>query len=116
MPSIKSLVLFGASAAFAEVFKVDVGKNGLKIEPPNVKAAKGDIVVISLYPNHDLAEGNFDKPCVPKDFGIYSGQYKDTEDGKKKFVMTVNSTDPMYYYCTVPKHCNSGMVGGINLP
>ena len=28
----------------------------------------------------------------------------------------VTTTDPIYFYCTVPTHCQSGMVGGINIP
>jgi hypothetical protein len=36
--------------------------------------------------------------------------------GKKKnvFRVTVNSTEPMYYYCSVGMHCANGMVAAIN--
>jgi hypothetical protein len=28
----------------------------------------------------------------------------------------VTSSDAIYYYCSVQKHCQSGMVGGVNIP
>lgn len=30
------------------------------------------------------------------------------------FRATVNSTDPIYYYCSVGAHCANGMVAAIN--
>lgn len=30
------------------------------------------------------------------------------------FRVTVNSTDPMYYFCSVGAHCAKGMVAAIN--
>lgn len=32
------------------------------------------------------------------------------------FVTTVNSTDPIWYYCSLPGHCQAGMVGVVNPP
>ena len=36
---------------------------------------------------------------------VYSGPYSDTDNGAKKFVVNVTSNDPVYYYCSVQKHC-----------
>jgi len=30
------------------------------------------------------------------------------------FKVTVNSTDPIYYYCSVGMHCANGMVAAVN--
>ncbi|KAF2710589.1 hypothetical protein K504DRAFT_405927, partial [Pleomassaria siparia CBS 279.74] len=115
MPSFKSLILLTA-AALAEVHTVEVGEKGLVISPNNFKAAVGDTVIFKLYEKHDIAQSPFDKPCNPLNGGIYSGPYSDTDGGKKKFVMNVTTTDPIWYYCSTPTHCINGMVGGINLP
>lgn len=63
---------------------------------------------------------------------VYSGPYSGTDGGAKKFVVNVTSNDPVYYFCSVQRHCQyvsppdlqvsvidifrSGMVGGINIP
>jgi hypothetical protein len=35
---------------------------------------------------------------------------------KTKFKITINSTDPTYFYCSQVSHCGAGMVGAINAP
>lgn len=110
----KSLLF--ASTALAAVHTVDVGEDGLKFDPQTLTAAKGDIVIFTFYPSHDVAQASFSDPCKPSSNGFYGGPFGQTDNGKKKFVYTVNSTDPIYYYCSVQKHCQSGMVGGINVP
>jgi uncharacterized cupredoxin-like copper-binding protein len=32
------------------------------------------------------------------------------------FTVTVNDTNPIWFYCGVPTHCQAGMVGVINPP
>jgi plastocyanin len=122
MPSITSLVLLTlTSLAAAKIHTVEVGENdagekGLYFSPTNITASVGDTVIFHFYPQHDVTQGPFDKPCTPTDGGFYSGAYSDTEDGKKKFVMNVTASDPIYFYCSVGMHCKNGMVGGINIP
>ena len=116
MPSFKSLLFLTLPTLIsASIHTIDVGENGLHFSPTNITAAVGDTVIFHLYPQHDVAQGPFDKPCTPTDGGFYSGAYSNTEDGKKKFVMNVTTTDPVYFYCAVPMHCKGGMVGGINI-
>lgn len=113
-----SLLLLGAALAAAEIHTVDVGESGLSFEPQTLKVATGDTVIFEFYPRHNVVTGPFSSPCTPTggDGGFYSGEFSDTDNGKKKFVVNVTSEDPMYWYCSVQKHCESGMVGGWNLP
>jgi plastocyanin len=116
MPSFKSLLLLALPTLIsASIHTIDVGENGLEFSPNNITAAVGDTVIFHFYPQHDVTQGPFDKPCTPTDGGFYSGAYSSTEDGKKKFVMNVTTTDPVYFYCSVSMHCKGGMVGGINV-
>ncbi|KAF2183278.1 hypothetical protein K469DRAFT_583578 [Zopfia rhizophila CBS 207.26] len=111
-----STLLTLAPFALAAVHEVEVGASGQVFTPRTFSAAVGDIVIFKLSPNHDVAEGDFDKPCEPDDDGFYSGPYSGTDNGDKKFVINVTTDDPIYYYCAVQNHCQNGMVGGINIP
>ncbi|ORY00097.1 hypothetical protein BCR34DRAFT_116546 [Clohesyomyces aquaticus] len=104
------------SAVLSAVHLVDVGESGLTFSPSTFTAKKGDTVVFHLYASHDVAQGTFDKPCTPLSGGFYSGPFSGTDSGNKKFVVNVTSEDPVYFYCSVGKHCANGMVGGMNLP
>lgn len=33
---------------------------------------------------------------------------------RQTFIVTVNDTNPVYFYCSVGKHCGGGMAGAIN--
>jgi len=113
MPSFQSLLFLASTAVAASVHQVQVGQGGLKFTPSTITAAKGDVVIFTLNPGHNIATGPFDKPCSPGDGSLFSGDY---DAAKKNFVVTINSTDPIYYYCEEEGHCQAGMVGGINLP
>jgi len=111
------LVTSLAAIASAAVHTIDVGENGFKFEPETIdNVQQGDILIFHLYPRHNVVQGAFDSPCTPSDGGFYSGPFSETDDGKKKFVVNVTSNDPVYWYCSVEKHCENGMVGGANIP
>jgi plastocyanin len=106
-----------SSFAFAAVHNIAVGDGGLIFEPESIdNLAQGDTLVFRLYPNHDVVQGNFDSPCTPSDGGFYSGPFSDTDDGEKRFVVNVTDDGPHYWYCSVQRHCQDGMVGGANVP
>ena len=113
-----AVLLLAAALATAEVHTVDVGEGGLVFEPQTLTVKTGDTVIFHLYPRHNVMTGPFSSPCTPTDGdgGFYSGEYDDTDDGEKKFVVNVTSEDAAYYYCSVQRHCQNGMVGGWNLP
>jgi len=105
-----------ASLSLGAEHEIEVGEEGLTFTPRTVTAKQGDIIVFKLYPGHDVVQSSFSSPCQPSSNGFFSGSYSDTNNGELKFVVQVNGTDPIYFYCSVASHCQSGMVGGINVP
>ncbi|KAK6501289.1 hypothetical protein TWF481_009130 [Arthrobotrys musiformis] len=86
-------------------------------EPATLMAAKGDTVVFEFHPStHSVARGIFDKPCQPlEQGGFYSGFHSVRGTAKSPtFSIKVEDSNPIWYYCTVGKHCQGGMVGVIN--
>lgn len=106
-----------AAIASATVYTVDVGKDGNRFTPETLdRVREGDTIVFTLYPGHNVVEGDdSDDPCRAEDDGFYSGEYSESDNGKKKFVVTVDTDDEIFWYCSVDNHCQSGMVGGANL-
>ncbi|KAH7024626.1 Cupredoxin [Microdochium trichocladiopsis] len=116
MPSLQLLPLFLGLAAAAK-HRIDVGKGGLKFEPNTTTAAVGDTIEFHFYPErHSVARGIFDKPCeAATTDGFYSGYFNvTTGEAKSVFEVKVDTTDPIWIYCTAARHCESGMVGVIN--
>ncbi|KAH6884420.1 Cupredoxin, partial [Thelonectria olida] len=108
--AILSVLAAGASAA---THKIEVGKGGLTFNPDTVKAAKGDVVEFHFDSNHNVVAGNFKKPCNPlSSGGFFSGDLP--SDDNTVFSVTINNTEPIFYYCGVGDHCQDGMVGVIN--
>jgi len=105
------LALVGVAAA--ETHTISAGKTGLVFSPGTTVAAVGDTIVFDFGSGHDVSQGPFDSPCSPSTGGIYSGLVGST---KNKFIVKVNDTNPIWFYCSVGSHCQSGMVGVINPP
>ncbi|KAL6871740.1 hypothetical protein HDV57DRAFT_271959 [Trichoderma longibrachiatum] len=111
-----------ASHATAETIKIDVGPNGqFAFQPNNVKAKVGDVLSFTFHPlNHSVVMGDFANPCAPaKTGGFFSGFMPVSSGvGSQTFDVTVNSTDPIFFYCAQNKfsHCISGMSGVVNGP
>ncbi|KAG5928213.1 hypothetical protein E4U42_001097 [Claviceps africana] len=109
-----------AAQASAKTISIDVGKDGLTFSPDSVKADKGDVLEFHFYNVHSVAMGDFAKGCAPAaKGGFYSGFVRSSKSGpdgenKDVFQVTVDSTDPTPFYCTVGSHCQAGMVGVIN--
>jgi plastocyanin len=107
------------STAGKVVHKVAVGKNGLSFTPDNLNASVGDEVEFHFYPaTHSVVQSSFASPCSPlNDTSFFSGGFK-TASGvnTETFTITINDTKPIWYYCGAPSHCQSGMVGVINVP
>jgi plastocyanin len=100
-------------------FDVTVGKDGLKFDPETLTASPGDLIHFHFYAsNHSVVQSTFDKPCQPMDGGIYSGFF--TASGKDEsnqvFSMRLNSTDPVWLYCSSGEHCKGGQSMVINPP
>ena len=104
------------------VIKVGSPNNDEIFSPPQIKANPGDLVQFQFYSNnHSVASAMFDKPCVPElesdpssKKAFWSGFMPTTDEGKLVFTMKVQDTQPIYFYCSQARHCQSGMVGAIN--
>ncbi|KAF3352623.1 hypothetical protein VdG1_08789 [Verticillium dahliae VDG1] len=96
-----------------------VGESGLTFDPAEVTAAVGDVVEFHFYPQaHSVAQSSFDSPCQPLNTtGFFSGPVR-VQSGvsDQVFSVTVENTNPQWYYCATGQHCQNGMVGVINAP
>ncbi|ODA79138.1 hypothetical protein RJ55_04730 [Drechmeria coniospora] len=111
--SIATTVGLLATGASAKTITVEVGKGSLTYSPDSITAAEGDIILFRFDSTHDVVAGDFQKPCQPASSGgFYSGTLP--AGGKSSFSITVNNTDPIFYYCSISNHCQDGMVGVIN--
>ncbi|MCJ1465733.1 hypothetical protein MMC07_004352 [Pseudocyphellaria aurata] len=113
-----SLALVPFSLAAKKSVKVGNTKGDLVFDPDTITAEKGDTIEFSFYPqNHSVAQSTFDKPCQALEDGIFSG-FIPSESGAAKqiFTVTVNSTDPIWLYCSKEGHCQRGMAMVVNQP
>jgi plastocyanin len=109
-----NLSAFAALAAAATV-SVDVSSSSgaLTFSPNSVTANMGDTVLFTWQAGgHTVAQGQQSSACQPQSSGFYSG----TQAPPTTFSINVSSTDPIWYYCSTPGHCQAGMVGVINPP
>lgn len=94
-------------------------------DPPQVMASVGDIVQFQFHPmNHSVVQASFADPCIPLQdsaagngtVGFFSGFMPVSASSTEMptFSITVNSTNPIWFYCSQGKHCQAGMVGAIN--
>ncbi|KAJ6088536.1 hypothetical protein N7486_009797 [Penicillium sp. IBT 16267x] len=92
--------------------------------PHNITASPGDILVFEFYPaNHSVAKADYLAPCVPASSGeFWSGEFNTFTEENGDLVgpaptwsITINDTEPTFFYCTAPGSClDNGMVGVIN--
>ncbi|KAE8446290.1 hypothetical protein EG329_012376 [Mollisiaceae sp. DMI_Dod_QoI] len=113
-----------AASGMVTVHVVQVGAaNGtLAYFPNNIKAAVGDMVQFQFAPaNHTVTQSTFDQPCMPIAMnsnitGVYSGFMPTTATATTTptYTIMINSTTPMWLYCSQGKHCQNGMTMVIN--
>lgn len=122
--ALSAMSLSSALAASVTVHVVQVGaSNGtLAYFPNNIKAAVGDMVQFQFAPaNHTVTQSTFDAPCQPIAMnsnvtGIYSGfmPVSASSTTTPTYTVMINSTTPMWLYCSQGKHCQNGMTMVIN--
>lgn len=113
-----------SSSRAPQVHTVKAGAGGFKFEPKELKdVAVGDTVTFEFYPpDHSVARAEFMSPCVPYEYtgknktGFWSGtQWVDSVADITHFNITINSTEPIFYYCGAPNSClKELMIGVIN--
>ncbi|KAI2777895.1 hypothetical protein F4815DRAFT_479663 [Daldinia loculata] len=93
-------------------------------QPDTIKANPGDTIRFNFYPkNHSVVRADFKKPCIPWELtndpaeSFFSGPVEqDTlQTPIPTWDLKVNSTDPVFFYCSAPGSCiDWKMVGVIN--
>jgi hypothetical protein len=113
MYALAATTLLFASAVLADhTFNVTVGP-GLVFNPNSLSdVAEGDKVAVWFGAGHDIAQSTFAEPCQYMDGGIYSGPTP--KDGDVFTFEVTNASAPMWFYCSVPGHCQAGMALAIN--
>ena len=102
-----------AAGGSSNVHTVQVGKGGFVFTPDTITAAEGDVVEFMIQPGHSVAQSSFNSPCAPiSSAAIFSG----TISSATTFSVTVNGSDPLWFYCGTPTHCEGGMAAVINQP
>jgi plastocyanin len=104
------------------VVQVGAANGSLAFFPDNISAAVGDMIQFQFAPNnHTVTQSTFDAPCQPIALhsnvtGIYSGFMPVTASSTTTptYTVLVNSTTPMWLYCSQGKHCQSGMTMVVN--
>jgi len=99
---------------------IDVGKEGaLSFDPDSLTADVGDTLEFHFYSGsggHSVVSSTLESPCVPATGAFFSGYQKADSTGDTTFVVNVTSTDPIWFYCSLGFHCQSGMAGVVNPP
>ncbi|KAF3059806.1 hypothetical protein GL218_05013 [Daldinia childiae] len=93
-------------------------------QPDTINANPGDTIRFNFYPkNHSVVRADFKKPCIPWELTndpaetFFSGPVEqDTlQTPIPTWDLKVNSTDPVFFYCSAPGSCiDWKMVGVIN--
>jgi plastocyanin len=88
----------------------------LSFSPNTTSASAGDTLTFHFFPGkHNVAQSSFSTPCAPSPNGFYSGFIvPDSGEDSTKFVVMVNDTQPIWFYCSEVMHCQLGMVGVVN--
>jgi len=111
-----------ASSITVHVVQVGAANGTLAYFPNNIKAAVGDMVQFQFAPNnHTVTQSTFDAPCQPIAMnsnvtGVYSGFMPVTASSTTTptYTVLINSTTPMWLYCSQGSHCQKGMTMVIN--
>ncbi|KAI1665817.1 hypothetical protein L13192_09501 [Pyrenophora tritici-repentis] len=123
VPSTSS-VATETSESEVHVHLVKAGPGGFHFDPKELtNVSVGDIVTFEFYPpDHSVARAEYGSACVPYEYtgkdkvGFWSEtQWVDTPSDITHWNLTINSTEPIFYYCAAPDSCRGKqMVGAIN--
>jgi len=105
-----------AALAAAAVVSIDVSSSSgaIAFSPNSATAGVGDQVVFNWRSGgHSVVQGQgTNAACQPMDKGFFGG----FQSPPATFTILVNDTNPIWFYCSTPNHCQQGMVGVINPP
>ncbi|KAF1938177.1 hypothetical protein EJ02DRAFT_505553 [Clathrospora elynae] len=103
----------------------EVGAGGFKFTPQSLTGvAIGDVISFEFYlpPDDSVARADVQRASVPYEstgqgkIGFWSGtQVVKVADPPSHWNLTINSTEPIFFYCAAPGSCKTHrMVGAIN--
>jgi len=102
--------------AAAAILTIDVPSpsGALTFSPNSVTANQGDTIVFNWQAGgHSVVQGQGSSAaCQPAAGGFFGG----FQEPPTTFAVEVNNTNPIWFYCSTPGHCQVGMVGVINPP
>ncbi|ORY18009.1 hypothetical protein BCR34DRAFT_596583 [Clohesyomyces aquaticus] len=123
-PSSTSSATNSSTSRGPQVFTVKVGAGSFNYDPANITDVRvGDTVTFEFYPpDHSVARAEFRSACVPYEYtgggktGFFSGTQNVSDfQHLTHWNLTINDTQPIFYYCTAPGSClDHQMVGVIN--
>ncbi|RYP63301.1 hypothetical protein DL771_009333 [Monosporascus sp. 5C6A] len=96
-----------------------------KYNPDTIEADVGDIINFRFYgANHSVVKAEFGQPCVPYDMihpgaeSFFSGAVEQPDGNRNPlptWTLRVNTTEPVFFYCSAPESCiRWRMIGVIN--
>ncbi|KAI0533351.1 hypothetical protein GGR58DRAFT_122478 [Xylaria digitata] len=104
-------------------YVITVGKGSFTFTPDTITANPGDEIVFEFWSDgHSVARSEFGFPCMPYEYitpgaaGFFSGDMGTSTPGSRPtFNVTVNNTEPIFFYCSLPGSCKGNrMIGVIN--
>ncbi|KAI1428170.1 hypothetical protein F5Y12DRAFT_733967 [Xylaria sp. FL1777] len=102
---------------------VAVGKGSFTFVPDTITADPGDEIAFEFWSDgHSVARSAFGFPCMPYEYivpehaGFWSGDILNvTTNSRPTFTITVNDTEPVFFYCSPANSCKGNrMIGVIN--
>jgi len=129
--SVAIIAAFAPSLVYAANIIVFVGagkdgQTGLKFDPQQIVAAKGDIISFEFRGgNHTVTQSSFANPCAwqlntaTNKTGFNSGFIPYDAASRQVGVYSLEVSDPntpIWFFCGRPPHCKNGMYGAINPP
>ncbi|KAL9060727.1 MAG: hypothetical protein Q9162_000431 [Coniocarpon cinnabarinum] len=111
------------SSAPPTIHTVNVGRGDFRFDPNTTLAEPGDIITFNFFPtNHSVVRAAYGLPCIPIENsepdveGFASPNFlTQSLSDPPQWNLTVNDTEPIFYYCTAIGSCTpQGMVGVIN--
>jgi plastocyanin len=108
----------------AKTWTISVGKGDHTFRPDTLQANIGDTIEFDFFPaNHSVVRAEYQYSCVPYELtgkgkvGFFSGFHPVDAilDAPPTWSVTVNDSDPIFFYCSAPGSClDYQMVGVIN--
>ncbi|KFZ14692.1 hypothetical protein V501_03116 [Pseudogymnoascus sp. VKM F-4519 (FW-2642)] len=108
-----------SSSSAPGVQTVSVGdNNAIAFSPDTITAAVGSSIEFIFFPPiHSVTQSTFESPCAPlaNRTGFWSGAFT-TASGQNAniFTLTINDTNPIWFFCATPSHCETGIARVIN--